>query len=52
MPEYSQALENALGSGALATMGKEVEELLPQSTANAKILYDNFMSIVRARDTA
>ena len=52
VPEYSQALENVLGSGALASMGKEVEELLPQSTANAKILYDNFVSIVRARDTA
>ncbi len=52
VPEYSQALENALGRGALASMGKEVEELLPQSTANAKILYDNFISIVRARDTA
>ena len=52
VPEYSQALEKTLGSGALTTLRKEVDELLPQFTANARVLYDNFMSIVRAREIA
>ena len=52
VPEYSEALEKTLGNGALATMKIEVDGLLPQFTANAKILYDNFMSIVRAREIA
>ena len=52
VPEYSQALETTLGSGALESMKRQVDELLPQFTSNARILYDNFMSIVRTRETS
>ena len=52
VPEYKHALENTLGSGALATMKTEVDELLPQSTANARTLYNNFLELVRTQETA
>lgn len=49
VPEYEQALEETLGTGALDKMRTQVDELLPGINANARILYDNFMAIVRAR---
>ena len=52
VPAYQQALENTLGSDALLSMKKQVDEQLPQSTSNARILYNNFMSIVRQKETA
>ena len=52
VPEYAHALETTLGDGALASMKAAVDEQLTQFTANARTLYDNFMAIVRARETA
>ena len=52
MKPISAALEKTIGSDSLEVMRKTVDELLPQFTANARVLYENFMRIVRTKETA
>ena len=48
VPAYQTALEKTLGADALAQMERGVTEHLPEFTANARRLYDNFVRIVSA----
>ena len=48
LPAYQQALEKALGAGALAGLEAEAARHLPELNRAARRLYDNFMALVRA----
>ena len=46
VPEYKSALENTLGQNALKKFKKDVEENLNVFNNSAKIIYNNFKSII------
>ena len=46
VPEYKSALENTLGQNALEKFKKDVEENLNVFNNSAKIIYNNFKSII------
>ena len=53
VPEYEQALERAMGEGALASFEAAAAAHMPEFNRNARRIYDNFMRIVhRARARA
>lgn len=47
IPEYAEALERALGDGALASLDREAHERAEEFQRSARQLYDNFMAHVR-----
>ncbi|MCY4220957.1 MAG: hypothetical protein OXD35_04795 [Thiotrichales bacterium] len=46
VPEYEQALERALGEGALAAFEADAAAHMAEINRNARRIYDNFMGIV------
>ena len=46
VPEYEQALERAMGEGALAAFEAEAASHMADFNRNARHIYDNFMDIV------
>ena len=46
VPEYKQALERALGEGALAAFEADAAAHMAEINRNARRIYDNFMGIV------
>jgi len=46
VPEYEQALERALGEGALAAFEADAAAHMAEINRNARRMYDNFMGIV------
>lgn len=52
VPEYAASLETTLGADALAAFQAETEAAMPEFNRDARRLYDNFLSIVRAQTTA
>jgi GMP synthase-like glutamine amidotransferase len=49
VPAYREALEAALGADAQAGFQAEAAAALPDFNASARVLYDNFMAVVRSR---
>ena len=47
VPEYEQALEQAMGEGALAAFEADAAAHMAEFNRNARRIYDNFMRIVR-----
>ena len=47
VPEYEQALERAMGEGALAAFEADAAARMTEFNRNARRIYDNFMRIVR-----
>ena len=47
VPEYEQALEQAMGEGALAAFEADAAARMTEFNRNARRMYDNFMEIVR-----
>ena len=47
VPEYEQALERAMGEGALAAFEADAAANMADFNRNARRIYDNFMRIVR-----
>jgi GMP synthase-like glutamine amidotransferase len=47
IPEYAAALEKILGPDAMQTLQDAVAKKLPDFNRDAKILYENFMSLIR-----
>jgi GMP synthase-like glutamine amidotransferase len=47
IPVYAQALDAALGEGAVGRLQAEVATKLPAFNQNARILYDNFKGVLR-----
>ena len=47
VPEYEQALERAMGKGALAAFESDAAANMADFNRNARRIYDNFMRIVR-----
>jgi GMP synthase-like glutamine amidotransferase len=47
IPEYAAALEKVLGPGAMQSLQDAVAKKLPDFNRDAKLLYDNFMSLIR-----
>jgi GMP synthase-like glutamine amidotransferase len=47
VPEYKAALEKTLGPGSAERLTSETEKSLPQMTAVARRLYDNFIALTR-----
>ena len=47
VPEYEQALERAMGDGALAAFEADAAAHMADFNRNARRIYDNFMRIVR-----
>ena len=47
IPEYAAALEKILGLSAMRSLQDAVAEKLPNFNRDAKLLYDNFMSLIR-----
>jgi GMP synthase-like glutamine amidotransferase len=47
IPAYAAALEKILGPGAMQTLQDAVATKLPDFNHDAKLLYDNFMSLIR-----
>ena len=47
VPAYEQALERAMGEGALAAFEADAAAHLAEFNRNARRIYDNFMRIVR-----
>lgn len=47
IPEYADALAQALGEGALATIRTATHERIDTLRANARCVYDNFMATAR-----
>ena len=50
VPEYEQALERAMGEGALAAFEADAAAHMAEFNRNARHIYDNFMRIVRQPD--
>ena len=48
IPAYSEALESALGAGALERLDTETKRRMPAFNREARRLYDRFMGIARA----
>jgi GMP synthase-like glutamine amidotransferase len=48
VPAYAAALESAQGSGALARMAADAHPRMADFERNARLLYENFVAIVRA----
>ena len=46
VPEYEQALERAMGEGALAAFKTDAAAHMAEFNRNARRIYDNFMDIV------
>lgn len=46
IPEYEKALEETLGAGSAARLGRQVAERLPTYTSVARTLYTNFKTLV------
>ena len=51
VPEYEQALERAMGEGALATFEADAAAHMAEFNRNARCIYDNFMRIVHQAHT-
>ena len=49
VPAYKKALEESLGAGALPRLEAEAAAAMPEFNASARIVYDNFMNMVRNR---
>ena len=49
VPAYQASLERALGPDGLAPFEAEAERHMPSFNRDARILYDNFMALVRGR---
>ena len=49
VPAYQESLDRALGPGGLAPFAAEAARHMPSFNRNARILYDNFMALVRSR---
>ena len=49
VPEYKRALEENLGAGALPRLETEAAAAMEEFNASARIVYDNFMGMVRSR---
>lgn len=49
IPEYRNALEKALGDGALEALDRETAALMPDFAAGARRLYDNFKNLAGRR---
>ena len=49
VPAYQDSLERALGPDGLAPFAAETARHMPSFNRNARILYDNFMALVRSR---
>ncbi len=47
VPAYAEALEKALGKGALARLEEDVAARLPAFNREARRVYDNFMALAR-----
>ena len=47
VPAYGQALDRAMGEGALARLETEVATHLADFNRNARCIYDNFMQVLR-----
>lgn len=47
IPVYAQALDAALGKGAVGRLKSQVAEKLPTFNRNAKSIYDNFKGVLR-----
>ena len=52
VPAYAAALDQVRGEGALARMAREAEPDCPALAANARILYRNFIGVVRGNAAA
>lgn len=50
IPEYTSALEKALGKGALARFDTAATAAMPEFNAISKQLYDNFIALVQKRE--
>ncbi len=48
VPAYETALESTLGPGSLQRLEDEVTAKMPAFNATVRVLYDNFMAVVRA----
>ena len=49
VPAYQDSLERALGPDGLAPFAAEAARNMPSFNRDARILYDNFMALVRSR---
>ena len=49
VPAYQDSLERALGSDGLAPFEAEAARQMPSFNRDARILYDNFVELVRGR---
>ena len=49
VPAYQASLERALGPDGLAPFEAEAARQMPSFNRDARILYDNFMALVRSR---
>ena len=49
VPAYQDSLNRALGSHGLAPFAAEAARNMPSFNRDARILYDNFMALVRSR---
>lgn len=49
VPAYKRALEDNLGAGALPRLEAEAAGAMAEFNASARIVYDNFMGMVRSR---
>jgi hypothetical protein len=45
IPEYAQALERALGAGALDALVAEADRHMPAFNADSRLIYENFMRV-------
>ena len=45
IPAYEEALEKAMGKGAMETLASQVEVALPAFNRNARTIYDNLKSV-------
>ena len=49
VPAYAASLENTLGPGSLAPFAEETARNMPGFNRDARILYENFVGVVRRR---
>ena len=49
IPAYKQALEQTLGPGALQSLKAETDKRLDDFNRSARVIYDNFIAIVKKR---
>ena len=47
VPAYTESLETALGTGALARLDADIAEQLPDISLTARAIYDNFTKLMR-----